>query len=311
MLLNFSSRVVALFLAIALIPFSASAIIVQLDYTYDTSNFFDVGTAARDRLEDAAEFYEDLLLDDLDAITPTDNYTPPFFQANSWEVSFTNPSTGNPQTVADLIVPEDTVIIYVGAQSFSGTQLAEAGFGGAASFGTADWNNTVTTRGESGVGTTDFAPWGGFLSVDNGTTWDTSVDGNGTDQHLFSTLLHEIAHVLGLGSAPSWDAQVNLSGEFTGAAAIADYGSNVPLGFSSDTGRYDHWATGLTSNIWGTTTPQEVALDPDIVSGEVKLMTYLDIAGLDDLGWDIAPIPEPSHLALLGCGVLLLLRRRR
>jgi hypothetical protein len=303
-------RIVLFLLIAALTQLPARAIIIQIDYTFDTGNFFSSGSAQRARLEDATGFFENLLIDDLDAITPTANYTPPFFMADSWEVNFTNPSTGVNQTVRDLVVPADTIILYVGARTFSGAQLAEAGYGGSTTFAGASFNNTVATRGESGVGTTDFAPWGGFLSIDDDTTWDTSVSGNGTDQHLYSTLLHEVSHVLGLGTAASWDSQVS-GGQFTGTESVAEHGGNVPLYYTNPPGRYDHWADGTTSNVWGTGTSHEAAMDPSITAGDVKWFTYLDVAALDDIGWDIATIPEPSNGVLLGIGFLLFLRRRR
>lgn len=291
----------------------ADAVTIQINYSFDSGNYFGAGSAQRARLEDAAAVFENVLEDDLDAITPTGTYA--FFIPESWQVSFRNPSTGGNATVDDLAVPADTIILYVGARNLSGGAISEAGFGGASlfTFPGSSFETAARTRGESGVGTTDFAPWGGFLSVDTGTVFDTTLDGNGSDQHLFSTLVHEIAHVLGLGTAPSWAAQINGSNQFTGSESVADQGGNVPLHFSVGTGRYDHWAEGTMSDIRGTMTPQEAALDPTIAAGTVKLLTNLDWAGLDDIGWDIAaPVPEPSSfLMLIAAGSLLPLRRRR
>ena len=297
----------------ALLPTQADAIFIQLDYTYDTGNFFASGSQERARLEDAAGFYENLLTDDLDAITPSS----PFPIPESWVVDFFHPSvepTGpnDKVTVSNLSVPADTVIVYVGARDFTGGQLAEAGFGGISTSSTflgSPFDTAMKTRGESGVGTTDFAPWGGFLSVDDtGTTWDTSLAGSGSDYHLYSTLLHELGHVFGIGIAPSWVAQTS-GGNFTGTVSVAEHGGPVALNPAGD-----HWANGITSNIRGTSTSQEVALDPSIGEGETKLVTDLDVAALDDIGWDIAalPVPEPSQaMLLLVSASALFLRRRR
>ena len=146
--------------------------------------------------------------------------------------------------------------------------------------------------------------------MDTGTTWDTTLSGSGSNQHLYSTLLHEFAHVVGLGTALSWAAQIDGDNEFIGAESIVEYGADVPL-FDSGGGNFDHWEEGITSDIRGTTTSQEVAFDPNITAGDVKLLTNLDVAGLDDIGWDIASIPEPSLLSLVCAGSLMLLRRRR
>ncbi|MGI9242539.1 MAG: PEP-CTERM sorting domain-containing protein [Verrucomicrobiales bacterium] len=309
-LLPFFARSCGCLLLAGLLACPAAAIVIQIDYSYDTGNYFSAGSVERTRLEEAAVFFEDILIDDLDAITPTGNYST--FTPESWQINFTNPTTGGIQTVDDVAIAADTIILYVGARTYSGTQLAEAGFGGAStfSFTGSDFDKAVKTRGQTDVGNTDFAPWGGFLSVNDTTSWDTSLDGGGIEQHLYSTLLHEIAHVLGLGTAASWDNQVS-GGSFTGAASIAEYGGNVPLHFTASNGRYDHWENGTMSTIWGTATEQEVALDPEIATGDVKLFTALDIAGLDDVGWDIAEIPEPRTGMLLGTAIALLVGRRR
>ena len=249
------------------------------------------------------------MVDDLDPVTPTGTFGA---FPESWQVNFTHPSEldgfGQPklQTVNDLAVAADTLIVYVGARTYSGGQLASGGFGGAQtfSFNGSTFDTAAKTRGETGVGTTDFAPWGGFISVDDSTTWDTSLAGGGSDYHLYSTLIHEFGHVLGLGLSASWHAQ-RVGSVFTGAESVALNGGNVNL----DNG--DHWAEGTMSDVYGTTTPQEASLDPTIGAGVTKQFTKLDVAGLDDIGWDINPIPEPSQLALALSGLVLLLRRRR
>ncbi|CAN0455085.1 unnamed protein product, partial [Ectocarpus fasciculatus] len=76
-------------------------------------------------------------------------------------------------------------------------------------------------------------------------------------------------------------------------AARAEYGGFVPLEFGDG-----HWAPFVESSLWGTAGPesltppitQEVALDPDVLLGIRKLPTTLDLAGLDDVGWDLAPL---------------------
>lgn len=295
--------------SLGLLTTQAEAIMIEIDYSYDTEDFFSSGSEERARLEDATGFFENLLEDDLDAITPTGEYQ--FFIPESWEVSFKNPSTGGTAYVADLAVPADTIILYVGAHNFASSftpGIAQGGFGGYSPFvipGSA-FEMAINTRGESGVGTTDFAPWGGSLAVDTMTNWDNTLAGDGSNQHLYSTLLHEVGHVLGLGTSESWQHQTNLSDEFIGSEAVAEYGGNVPL----DGDGNDHWEDGTMSYIRGTNTMQETALDPVIAAGTVKVFTDLDVAALDDIGWDIAAIPEPSMLSLLGLGCLLGLRRR-
>ena len=210
--------------------------------------------------------------------------------------------------MSDLVVPEDTIIIYAGARDLGGNLgWASAGSFNKSVFGGSAFDMALTTRGETGVGTTDFAPWGGSIAVDTLTSWDLSEDGSGTGQHLRSTLIHEVAHVLGFGTADSWHAQ-RTGNQFNGTAAVAENGGPVTLEAGSD-----HWLAGTMSEVWGTSTPQEANLDPDITAIQRKEATKLDIAALDDIGWDVnyAAIPEPTQALLLGLGSLLLLRRRR
>ena len=162
---------------------------------------------------------------------------------------------------------------------------------------------------------TEVAPWGGSLSMDNAVSWDfgNPATATCTDQevlasgappknHFYSVLVHEIAHVLGYGTSDSFDNLVSTSpagpSVFTGAATTALNGGSVTM-HSDDS----HWASGTMSNVYGTTTSQEVSLAPSILTGTVKLMTDLDVAALDDIGWTITPVPEPNAMAFCGLAV--------
>jgi hypothetical protein len=102
------------------------------------------------------------------------------------------------------------------------------------------------------------------------------------ENDFLSVAIHEMAHLLGLGSAPSWDTYVS-GGQFIGTNSVASYGGNVPL--YSD----HHWAEGTMSTVKGVT--QEAAMDPSITVGTRKLFTDLDYAGLADVGWETAAVP--------------------
>jgi hypothetical protein len=113
---------------------------------------------------------------------------------------------------------------------------------------------------------------------------------------------HELGHILGIGTAASWDARVEGSVQdgyvFVGEHAKEAYGhESVPLD------RYaSHWAEGVMSVYNGQL--QETAMDPSTPRGERQWMTELDYAGLRDIGWQV---PEPAALVLLvsgGAGLL-------
>ena len=81
---------------------------------------------------------------------------------------------------------------------------------------------------------------------------------------------------------------------------MALYGGPVPV-----TADHGHWADGMMSTIPGTSTLQEPAMDPTITVGTRKYFTDLDFAGLSGIGWEVTPVPEPEHYALVaGLGLL-------
>lgn len=254
---------------------------IQFDYSYDTSGFF-TDTARRDLLDDAAAVFEARITDDLDGITPSG--------INSWTAIFNHPATGVSTSVTDLVVPADTLIVYPGSRSLSGVGLG--GPGGLSVSGTAAFVDNVLTRGETGVdisGTTDtdFSAWGGTIVFDSGTTWgfDPSAPVSGATD-FYSVALHELAHVLGYGTADSYENKIS-SGEFTGAAVVADFGGNVTL--SSEEA---HWDFGTSSFLPGTNVSQEAAMDPNLTTGTRKELTTLDWASFEDIGWEISAAPN-------------------
>ena len=123
------ARVLWLCLALGVVAQQAAAITLQVDYTYDTSNFFGVGNPqgatagaqAKASLEAAASYFSSILTDSFSAIqTPA-----PFHSSVSdglvtwtWQESFANPTTGAPVTVNDAMVPANRYIIYAGGKQF-------------------------------------------------------------------------------------------------------------------------------------------------------------------------------------------------
>ena len=80
---------------------------------------------------------------------------------------------------------------------------------------------------------TDFGPWGGAISFNSNSNWyfdpDITTDESFSNQFdFYSVAVHELAHVLGFGSAPSFN-NLSSGGVFTGAAVHDLFGSNPPL----------------------------------------------------------------------------------
>ena len=264
---------------------------IRLDYTYDSSGFFNT-QARRDVLESVAQVYESRITDDLAAITPGG--------VDNWSALFNNPSTGVGVSVANLTVPADTVIVYVGARNLT-TGLGLGGPAGFNSVATPGFNQVLETRGETGVNTTgtndtDFAPWGGTIAFDSLVNWNFSQDPPAAGQNdFYSVALHEMAHVLGFGTSDSFRNLISSgSNVFTGTKTVAAFGSTVPMHTDSlgnpDSG---HFASGTDGTIPGTSTSQEAAMDPQVTTGTRKLLTNIDWAALDDLGWDVSAASGP------------------
>lgn len=298
----------------ALVSGPTGALEIVYDYRFDRNGFFDPATAAgaarRAVLEAAAAPYAGFS-DALSAIAPNGD--------NHWQVSFRHPSFSSffeIVSVDDLFVPADTLTIFVGASVSQGPVLGAASVGEIQVSGDASFEQVVTLRGQYGAGAavpTDYGPWGGSLWLNSRIDWYAGLDASGlgsTQADLLTTVTHELAHLLGVGEAPSWHALVSGPAgayQFMGTAASGLYGAPVPLDPIAA-----HWAEGVMSDVDGTI--QETLMDPTTARGTREYLTRLDVAGLADLGWQTTPIPEPSTLFSCAAGLIgvaLLARRRR
>lgn len=301
---------------------TSQAITIDINYDYDDSDFFGAGNVdgaaagiqARAALDAAASFYSNALVDDFDAITPGGS--------NTWSPRFTHPATGAEETISNPTIAANTVIIYAGARVFGGSTLGQGGPGGFSAGGNSAWFTAIFERGEGastqGVTAVEFAPWGGSIAFDDvAGQWHydhTTTAGLAGNSDFYSVALHEIGHVLGIGTADSWDTLHTgpaFGKSFTGANATAANGGVNPL-LQVTQDPPGHFKNGTISTVWGEGSSQEVMMDPSITTGTRKLATDLDMAAFDDIGWDIIiVVPEPSSTLLIGIGSLALLVRRR
>lgn len=273
----------------------ATAMNISFDYSFDANNFFNT-QAKKDVLNAAGAFFSGVIQDDLTAITSAG--------ANHYNAVFSNPASGSSQTINDFSVAADTLIVYAGGRAISGSTLGIGGPGGFGVGGTQTFVDNAVSRGEvgdtQGASATDFAPWGGSITFNSNSNWyfdpDVSTSGDVVNNDFYTVALHELGHLLGLGTADSWDNLVSGT-SFTGAASTSVFGSNPPLQADGA-----HWLNGTVSVVDGVS--QEAAMDPSITTGTRKVFTDLDIAALKDVGWEVSAVPVPAAVWLLGSGLI-------
>lgn len=275
---------------------------IVFDYSYDTSGFFTSNPARMSLLDAAALTFESRLTDTLTAITSGSGNT---FNANIF-----NPSnTGVAITLNAFSVLANEVRVFVGASTLGGA-LGVGGPGGFSASGSAAFLNDVGSRGQAGAsgaaaGRTDFGPWGGVISFDIGASWyfdnnPSTVEPFAGSFDFYSVAVHELAHVLGMGTQPSWNNRITGS-TFNGTVA----------GVRALSGDLGHWAVGTLSTVGLNV--QEAAMTPTIGEDVRKHFTTLDYAGMTDIGWQVSAVPEPTTWMMWGVGGVLLagLRRRQ
>ncbi|MBB5351019.1 hypothetical protein HNR46_001253 [Haloferula luteola] len=303
-------RVIAF--AAVLLPISVSAITVELDYRYDTNGFFDQ-PGAREAMRAVADHFEALLHDSLSAIQSTGS--------NNWIPRFFHPATGDYYTASELqnmVVPADTLIVFPGGRSLAGGTVGQGGPGGFSASGNQTWFDLVRFRGQTGATlasstSTDFGPWGGSITFDTDETWNFDIQGRPANSQIdfVSIALHEMSHLLGFGTAASFDHYISGT-TFTGPASSAVWGGAAPL----DSG-LGHWRNdgacayplgyvpsnpdnvlSLTCQSFGRPHAEDQIAIMDPGSCTIPSITYLqvltdlDLAGLRDVGWEVSPPPR-------------------
>ena len=247
---------------------------ISFDYSLDKKGFLADGNR-KTILDAAARIVTSRLRDNLTAIQPTGT--------NTWTASTLDPETNATVDMRNMNIAANEIVVFVGARELGGNQLGSGGPGGLAASGSPGWLNNVLGRGQAGAITatkTDVGPWGGTLAFDISTNWYFGLDQAGLQpgqQDFVTVAVHELTHLLGFGTAASWN-NLKSGSNFTGPKSRAAYdaGGNVPL--SADGG---HWLESITDS------GRKTLMGSVIIAGVRDTLTGLDLAALDDIGWDV------------------------
>ena len=260
---------------------------VLFDFRFDTAGFFTNHTDRIATIRAAAADVGARFSDTLAAIPyPT---TPGDF----WKAQFDRPGgVGQPEEVANLLVPANTVVVFVGARELIGPLTLESS--GREAGGSPTWYDTVLGRGQAnsyGAAATDYSPWGGSITYDLIANWHYGIDppGGSTEYDLYMATQKALFHILGFGASEAW-TRVGGTGQFFGPTAVGVYGTTVPLDESAGEDNYV-WQEDVLSQ------GQRTLMDRDLEDGERIAPTALDLAAMQDIGWalqDSTPPPPPA-----------------
>ncbi len=265
---------------------------ISFDFRFDTAGFFD-DPEARAALEEAARLWEAVIGDEFEDVPAGVD----FFVSD--------PVDGSTEQVV-LDAPIDDLLIFVGASAApfgvaagavepwpeglacgcglchraagdteAATVLARAGFSGFGADG--DALNARVSSNFRGLGpATDFEPYAGVASFNTEVTWSFDLEGAVAGAIDFVTVaVHEIGHVLGLGTSGAWGLLAG-GGAFDGPnARAANGGSAVPLEGDGAHVRAGHAGNG-------------VVMDPSIAVGQRVAISEIDRALLADIGYEVA-----------------------
>jgi hypothetical protein len=240
---------------------------IILDYRYDTTQ-----SMTRDKrlvLRTAAASWEQFIASDF-APVPAGTY----ISARDLE----NMDAGGSNFT--VTYPIDDLVIFLGMASIynaSGDTLGEATSSKTTLGMTADLAAVLNGRYNGNP----FQPWVATVAFDKDNalfvdaTMDTSDDIPSDQNDFYSVAMHEFGHVLGMGSSLAYQALV-VDATFTGAHAVAVYGAPVPLASDSI-----HVLNTVIVD------GRQVVMARYDVAGTRSLITRLDLAMLEDLGYII------------------------
>jgi PKD repeat protein len=264
---------------------TAGPLRARIDYSLDTSGFFQTNER-RVLLQSVLDSILSRFNDTLATIQPV--------SGDLWEAKFKNPSTGTDTSRSNLTIAANEVVVFVGARTL-GVENAVGSRGGfSVSSSRQSFVDSVKGRGQAGAlanPQTDVGPWGGAIAFDVAENWyfGSSLSGiNSSQVDFVSVAAHEFLHVLGFGTTASFDNKI-VNSKFTGSSATQEYGAAIPMADA------DHFGNAITYQ------GRRPLMVPSINNGERLLPTRLDLAAMDDIGWDlISPVARITGNKVFG-----------
>lgn len=255
-------------------PPVSSSLKFRFDYSLDTTGFFN-DVARKTLLQTIADNLSSKFSDSLSAIQPQ--------AGDSWDAKFKHPVTGLNTSRTNLSIAANELLVFVGARDLAGFEGGLADRGGFSAQSTRPaFVAAVQTRGQSGATASpasDVGPWGGSIAFDSGQNWYFGTDPNNLQSNQLdfaSVASHELMHVMGFGTTASWDNKI-VNSRFVAPNTTAVYGNTIPLADA------DHFANNLQID------GRKPTMTQIINAGERILPSRLDLAGLQDIGWQLIP----------------------
>lgn len=133
------------------------------------------------------------------------------------------------------------------------------------------------------------------------TTWNFSLTGNAAGTEFLSIALHEIGHVLGIGTSDVWNSRTSTN-FFDGPAAIQSFGV-APPAFNFHLQKPN--VGNLTSPLFGSFQvthglSRPALMLPSLVDNgsNFDVATDLDLSVFFDLGWEVSPTVPLKSISL-------------
>lgn len=317
--MNHVIRLTAALVFTLLLSVPARGTEVVVDYTYDTNNFFDPGTAngmaARAAMQAAADRYSRILTSPLGLAELNDT--------NDWRIGFTHPGNGMSWEISgasseandslanvmvsgggtvgpadeyqSLTFAQDQWIIYAGGRVLG--SAGEGGTGTGTNF-TSTYNNggSHLNRGFRATGSVNNLPvWGGSISFDTGTNWHFGVSSpaTGSESDFYSIALHEIGHALGLST--SWDdfGQFVSGDQYAGSETVLAANEDNPGANLTDLDLVSSANLHFGDNDGNISGGGSIPADPDAIQSFIFAPGSPNLAGTVGLGTRQDLLMEP------------------